>query len=109
MGGGDVKLFTALAQFCVSNSFVFYIPKYILYLIAISMFIAAVFPMYKILMRYWKDIIPSACYLTMMLGILYYFINIYEIPYASIIIWAYIVLSIFVSRKVPKYKEYTKN
>ncbi|AAB98835.1 TPA: hypothetical protein HA335_00230 [Methanocaldococcus jannaschii] len=109
MGGGDVKLFTALAPiFAYPNSFVFYIPKYILYLIAISMFIAAVFPMYKILMRYWKDIIPSACYLTMMLGILYYFINIYEIPYASIIIWAYIVLSIFVSRKVPKYKEYTK-
>ncbi|NPA62979.1 MAG: hypothetical protein GXN95_05455 [Methanococci archaeon] len=109
MGGGDVKLFTALAPiFAYPNSFIFYVPKYILYLIAISMFIAAVFPMYKILVRYWKDIIPSACYLTMILSILYYFINIYEIPYASLIIWAYIILSIFISRRVPKYKEYTK-
>ncbi|XRO76390.1 A24 family peptidase C-terminal domain-containing protein [Methanocaldococcus sp. 10A] len=109
MGGGDVKLFTALAPiFAYPNSFVFYIPKYILYLIAISMFIAAVFPMFKILTRYWKDILPSACYLTMILGILYYFINIYKIPYASIIIWTYIIFSIFISRKIPKYNEYTK-
>ncbi|ADC70003.1 Peptidase A24A domain protein [Methanocaldococcus sp. FS406-22] len=109
MGGGDVKLFTALAPiFAYPNSFVFYIPKYILYLIAISMFIAAVFPMYKILMRYWRDILPSACYLTMILGILYYFTHAYKIPYASIIIWVYIIISIFISRKIPKYKEYTK-
>ncbi|AIJ05910.1 Peptidase A24A domain protein [Methanocaldococcus bathoardescens] len=109
MGGGDVKLFTALAPiFAYPDSFVFYIPKYILYLIAISMLIAAVFPMFKILIRYWKDILPSACYLTMILGVLYYFIHIYKIPYASIIIWAYIILSIFISRKIPKYKEYTK-
>ncbi|XRP96291.1 A24 family peptidase C-terminal domain-containing protein [Methanocaldococcus sp. 16A] len=109
MGGGDVKLFTALAPiFAYPNSFVFYIPKYILYLIAFSMFIAAVFPMFKILTRYWKDILPSACYLTMIIGILYYFINIYKIPYASIIIWAYIIYSIFISRKIPKYNEYTK-
>ncbi|XRO74843.1 A24 family peptidase C-terminal domain-containing protein [Methanocaldococcus sp. 28A] len=109
MGGGDVKLFTALAPiFAYPNSLVFYIPKYILYLIAVSMFIAAVFPMFKILTRYWKDILPSACYLTMILGILYYFINIYKIPYASIIIWAYIIFSIFISRKIPKYNEYTK-
>ncbi|MEO2117887.1 MAG: A24 family peptidase, partial [Methanocaldococcus sp.] len=109
MGGGDVKLFTALAPiFAYPDSFVFYIPKYILYLIAISMFLAAFFPMFRILIRYWKDILPSACYLTMILGILYYIIQIYNIPYASIIIWAYIILSIFISRKVPKYKEYTK-
>ena len=96
MGGGDVKLFTALAPiFAYPDSFVFYVPKYILYLIAISMFIAAVFPMYKILMRYWRDILPSACYLTMILGVLYYFIHAYKIPYASIIIWAYIIISIF--------------
>ncbi len=109
MGGGDVKLFTALAPiFAYPDSFVFYIPKYILYLIAISMFLATFFPMFRILMRYWRDILPSACYLTMILGILYYFIHTYKIPYASIIIWAYIILSIFISRKVPKYKEYTK-
>jgi len=109
MGGGDVKLFTALAPiFAYPDSFVFYIPKYILYLIAISMFLAAFFPMFRILIRYWKDILPSACYLTMILGIIYYFIHTYKIPYASIIIWAYIILSIFISRKVPKYKEYTK-
>ena len=109
MGGGDVKLFTALAPiFAYPDSFVFYIPKYILYLIAISMFIAAVFPMFKILVRYWKDIIPSACYLTMILSVLYYFIHAYKIPYASIIIWAYIIISIFISRKIPKYNEYTK-
>ncbi len=109
MGGGDVKLFTALAPiFAYPDSFVFYIPKYILYLIAISMFLAAFFPMFRILIRYWRDILPSACYLTMILGILYYFIHTYKIPYASIIVWAYIILSIFISRKVPKYKEYTK-
>ncbi|ACV24745.1 A24 family peptidase C-terminal domain-containing protein [Methanocaldococcus fervens] len=109
MGGGDVKLFTALAPiFAYPNSFVFYIPKYILYLIAISMFIAAIFPMFKILIRYWRDILPSACYLTMIIGILYYFINIYKIPYASIVVWTYIIISIFISRKFPKYKDYTK-
>ncbi len=109
MGGGDVKLFTALAPiFAYPDSFVFYIPKYILYLIAISMFLAAFFPMFRILIRYWKDILPSACYLTMILGILYYFIHTYKIPYASIIVWAYIILSIFISRKFPKYKDYTK-
>ncbi|CAB3287674.1 Peptidase A24A domain protein [Methanocaldococcus lauensis] len=109
MGGGDVKVFTALAPiFAYPNSFVFYIPKYILYMIGISMFIAAIFPMFKILVRYWKDIIPSALYLAMILGIIHYIVYLYKIPYVSVIIWAYIIVSIYISRKVPKYKEYSK-
>ncbi|WP_456372270.1 A24 family peptidase C-terminal domain-containing protein [Methanocaldococcus sp.] len=109
MGGGDVKIFTALAPiFAYPDSFVFYIPKYILYMIGISMFVAAIFPILKILMKYWKDIIPSALYLAMILGIIQYIVYLYKIPYVSVIVWAYIIISIYISRKVPKYKEYTK-
>jgi len=109
MGGGDVKIFTALAPiFAYPNTFMFYIPKYVLYLIAISMILAAVAPMFRILFRYWRDIIPSACYLTMVIGILRYLVSSYNIPYASAVFWGYIILSIFISRKFPKYNEYSK-
>jgi preflagellin peptidase FlaK len=109
MGGGDVKLFTALAPiFAYPDTFVFYVPKYVLYLIAISMVVAAISPMFKILIRYWRDIIPSACYLSMVIGILLYLIKSYHVPYASAVIWAYIIISIFLSRKVPKYNEISR-
>jgi len=109
MGGGDVKLFTALAPiFAYPDTFVFYVPKYVLYLIAISMIVAAIAPMFKILIRYWRDIIPSACYLSMVIGILLYLIKSYHVPYAPAVIWAYIIISIFLSRKVPKYNEISR-
>ena len=109
MGGGDVKIFTALAPiFAYPGTFMFYIPKYVLYLIAISMILAALAPMFRILFRYWRDILPSACYLTMVIGILRYLVSSYDVPYAPIVFWGYIVLSIFISRKVPKYNQYSK-
>ena len=88
MGGGDVKIFTALAPiFAYPGTFMFYIPKYVLYLIAISMILAALAPMFRILFRYWRDILPSACYLTMVIGILRYLVSSYDVPYAPIVFW----------------------
>ena len=109
MGGGDVKIFTALAPiFAYPGTFMFYIPKYVLYLIAISMILAALAPMFRILFRYWRDILPSACYLATVIGILRYLVSSYDIPYAPVVFWGYIILSIFISRKVPKYNQYSK-
>ena len=109
MGGGDVKIFTALAPiFAYPGTFMFYIPKYVLYLIAISMILAAIAPIFRILFRYWRDIIPSACYLATVIGILRYLVSSYDIPYAPVVFWGYIILSIFISRKVPKYNQYSK-
>ncbi|AEF96519.1 A24 family peptidase C-terminal domain-containing protein [Methanotorris igneus] len=107
MGGGDVKVFSALAPLFAFD-LVYYFPKYILVLIGLSAGLAVFFPMLKILKVYWRDILPSSLYLATVLGILVYITQIYNIPYATIVVWGYIILSIILSKKIPNYKEITK-
>ncbi|EHP83735.1 A24 family peptidase C-terminal domain-containing protein [Methanotorris formicicus] len=107
MGGGDVKIFSALAPLFAFDM-VYYFPKYILILIGLSAGLAAFFPMLKILKVYWRDMIPSSCYFTMVIGILDYIIQIYNIPYATLVVWGYIILSIVLSKKVQNYRNITK-
>ncbi|ENN95780.1 hypothetical protein J422_05958 [Methanocaldococcus villosus KIN24-T80] len=109
MGGGDVKVFSSLAPiFAYPNSFIFYFPKYMLIIIFLSIILVAIFPIFRIFLRYWKDILFSSLYLVMVIEILYYIIGKFNISFGWIIIWIYIITSIYISRKVPKYKEYTK-
>ena len=108
MGGGDIKLFTALAPLFAYSENIFYIPKPILLLIGISAVFAALYPMTNILRTYWKDIIPSSTGLAVVFGFLIYLLNHYSIPYASLFLWGYIILSIFISRKIPQYKDIIK-
>ena len=107
MGGGDVKIFTALAPLFVYGGDIMYIPKPILLLIGISAALAAFYPMTNILKRYWKEIVPSSAYLAMVLGIIIYLVNHYQLNYAILFVWGYIILSIFISRKIPSYKVIT--
>ena len=108
MGGGDIKLFTVLAPIFLFAGTFFYVPKAILFLIGISAASAAFYPMLKIFKTYWKDILSSSCYLATILGIIYYFLYYYNVPYGTLFVWAYIILSIFISRKIKGYKEFTK-
>ena len=108
MGGGDIKLFTALAPLFIYGGSIFYIPKAVLLLIGISAVLAAFSPMINILKRYWIDIIPSSAGLTAIFGLLIYLLNHYNIPNASLFIWGYILLSIFASRKIPQYRNVIK-
>ncbi|WP_292460724.1 A24 family peptidase C-terminal domain-containing protein [Methanothermococcus sp.] len=108
MGGGDIKLFTALAPLFAYGENIFHIPKPILLLIGMSAVFAALYPMTNILRTYWKDIIPSSTGLAVVFGFLIYLLNYYNIPYASLFLWGYIILSIFISRKIPQYKDIIK-
>ncbi|WP_459201780.1 A24 family peptidase C-terminal domain-containing protein [Methanococcus sp. CF] len=107
MGGGDVKLFTALSPIFASET-IYFVPKNILILIGLSALFAAIFPMTKILKNYWKDIIPSSAYLAMVVGIIVSLTKIYSIGNATIILWIYVILSIIISRKIPKYRVISK-
>lgn len=107
MGGGDIKLFTVLAPIFLFAGTILYIPKAILILIGVSAGISAFYPMTNILKKYWKEIIPSSAYLAMVLGFIIYIISFYNIPYAILFVWGYIILSVFISRKVSGYKEFT--
>ncbi len=107
MGGGDVKIFTALAPI-FSNDFIFYIPKGILYIIVLSMILSAIFPMYKIFVKYYKDIILTSGYLATVIGILYLLIFLYNIPYGKLIIWVYVIISIILSKRYKNYKNIMK-
>ncbi|WP_457611755.1 A24 family peptidase C-terminal domain-containing protein, partial [Methanocaldococcus sp.] len=107
MGGGDVKLYTALAPI-FSYSFIFYIPKPILYIIAISMVLVAIFPLFKIFRKYYKEILLSSFYLATVMGILYYIIYKLNIPYGAILIYLYIIISIFYLKKSERYKKLSK-
>ena len=108
MGGGDIKIFTALAPIFSYGESIFYIPKAILLLIGISATIAAFYPMLNILKKYWKSIIPSAVGLSVLFDSLRYIFTKYNIPYSSLFLWAYIIFSIFLSRKMPQYSEIIK-
>ncbi|AEH06332.1 A24 family peptidase C-terminal domain-containing protein [Methanothermococcus okinawensis] len=108
MGGGDIKVFTVLAPLFVGGGSIFHIPKSILLLIGISAGLAALYPMTNILKRYWKDIIPSSTGLAVVFGFLIYLLNHYHVPYATLFLWAYIIISIVISRKIPKYKDIIK-
>ncbi|ABR55142.1 peptidase A24A prepilin type IV [Methanococcus vannielii SB] len=107
MGGGDVKLFTVLSPLFASETF-YFIPKYILILIGLSAAFAAFFPMTKILKSYWKEILPSASYLAMLVGIIVFITETYGFPYTKTILWIYVIFSIFISRKIPKYNLISK-
>lgn len=108
MGGGDIKLFTALAPLFVYGGSVFHIPKPVLLLIGMSAILAAFYPMTKILKTYWKDIVPSSTGLAVVFGFLIYLLNHYNVPYATLFLWGYIIISIFISRKIPQYKDIIK-
>ncbi|CAF29788.1 A24 family peptidase C-terminal domain-containing protein [Methanococcus maripaludis] len=103
MGGGDVKMFTALSPLFAAET-IYFVPKDISILIGLSALFAAIFPMTKILKNYWKDIIPSSAYLAMLIGIIVSITEIYSIGNTKTILWSYIILSIFISRKIPKYR-----
>jgi len=60
--------------------------------------------MTKILKNYWKDIIPSSAYLAMVVGIIVSITEIYSVGNTKAILWIYVILSIFISRKIPKYR-----
>jgi len=105
MGGGDVKIFTTLAPIFSYGNSVFYVPVPILLLIGISALIVALYPLINILRKYWRSILPSVLGLSVFYGFLTYLFYKYKIPYANIILWIYVILSIFISRKVPWYKE----
>ncbi|ADG13996.1 A24 family peptidase C-terminal domain-containing protein [Methanocaldococcus infernus] len=107
MGGGDVKLFTALAPIFSYDLF-YFLPKPILYMIAISMLLVAIYPLFKIFRRYYKEILYSSFYLATVMGILYYIIYKLNIPYGTILIYLYIIVSIFYLKKNKKYKEISK-
>ncbi|WP_423793236.1 A24 family peptidase C-terminal domain-containing protein [Methanocaldococcus indicus] len=107
MGGGDVKVFTALSPI-FAYDFIYYIPKPILIIISLSMILVAIFPLYKIFIKNYKDILLSSGYLATVMGVLTYLVNSYNIKFGSLIIWGYIILSIFISRKYKKYKEIMK-
>jgi preflagellin peptidase FlaK len=108
MGGGDIKLFTALSPLFVYGGSIFHIPKPILLLIGMSAVFAALYPMLNILKTYWKDIIPSSAGLAVIFGFLTYVLNYYNLPYISLFLWGYIILSIIISRKIPQYKNIIK-
>jgi len=107
MGGGDVKLFTVLAPIFASET-IYFVPKNILILIGLSAAFAAFFPMLKIFKNYWKDILPSSAYLAMLVGIIIYATETYAIGNTKLILWIYVILSIIVSRKIPKYSQVSK-
>ncbi|HID47972.1 MAG TPA: hypothetical protein EYH15_00560 [Methanothermococcus okinawensis] len=105
MGGGDVKIFTALAPIFAYGDKIFYIPKPILLLIGISAGLVALYPLINILRKYWRGIIPSVLGLCVFYSTLSYLFYRYKIPYASLILWIYVIISIFISRKIPWYRE----
>ncbi len=109
MGGGDIKLFAALSPIFLNTGTIYYIPKGILFLIGLSAAIAAFYPMTNILKRYWKDILPSSIGLATLFGILVHVIIFLQIPNGTLLLWAYIIISIFISRKFPQYKLIIKN
>ena len=105
MGGGDVKIFSALAPIFSYGGKILYVPIPILLLIGISAGIAALYPLLNILKKYWRSILPSVLGLCVFYGTLSYLFYRFHIPYASLILWLYVILSIFISRKVPWYRE----
>jgi len=105
MGGGDVKIFTTLAPIFSYGGKIFYVPIPILLLIGISAGMVALSPLINILRKYWRSILPSVLGLSVFYGFLIYLFYRYNIPYASLILWAYVIISIFISRKVPWYRE----
>ncbi|MDK2790204.1 MAG: archaeal preflagellin peptidase FlaK [Methanothermococcus sp.] len=107
MGGGDVKIFTALSPIFAYET-QYYVPNGILLLIGLSAAFAAFFPMLNIFKRYWKEIVPSSAYLATVLSFIIYLTDFYHIKYAKLIVWAYVIISIFVSRKIKNYKDITR-
>ena len=105
MGGGDVKIFTTLAPIFSYGGKIFYVPIPILLLIGISAGMVALSPLINILRKYWRSILPSVLGLSVFYGFLTYLFYRYNIPYASLILWAYVIISIFISRKIPWYRE----
>jgi len=105
MGGGDVKIFTTLAPIFSYGDTILHVPIPILLLIGISAGIVALFPLINIFRKYWKSIVPISLGLSVFYGSLRYLFYRYKIPYASLLLWAYVIISIYISRKVPWYKK----
>jgi len=105
MGGGDVKIFTTLAPIFSYGDSILYVPVPILLLIGISAGIVALSPLINILRKYWKSIVPSSLGLSVFYGFVIYLFYKYKVPYASLLLWAYVIISIFISRKISWYRE----
>lgn len=107
MGGGDVKVFTALSPI-FAYEIQYYVPNGILLLIGLSAAFAALFPMLNIFKRYWKEMILSSVYLATVLSFIIYLTDFYQLKYTKLIVWAYVIISIFMSRKIKDYGKVTR-
>ncbi|MCS3900679.1 A24 family peptidase C-terminal domain-containing protein [Methanococcus voltae] len=102
MGGGDIKLFATLAPIFAYSSFL-YVPIPIFAIILLSFIFASIWPMKTIFIKYWKEIVPSAGYMAMIIGLITYVVDIYALPYKSIFVWGFAIISILLGRKFEIY------
>ncbi|MBP2143180.1 preflagellin peptidase FlaK [Methanococcus voltae] len=107
MGGGDIKLFATLAPIFAYSSFL-YIPIPIFAIILLSFIFASIWPMKSIFIKYWKEIVPSAGYMAMIIGFITYLVTFYGLPFKTLFVWGFAILSIISIRKFSGYRTLSK-